>query len=141
MTHRVNANRKAAGCYAITDAGSGNPYVGAGSGAIPACGTFGDLEQRARAEADLAELDEILKGSAELKGGAGAGAMIGARGCVTMDTSAVPSVYRISIAWQGLSATVNPETVDPALTCARGLYGDERLRRVVSVTFPMAKLN
>ncbi len=62
------------------------------------------------------------------------GGMIGARGCVeqlqTEDTSTCrPSIYRVTVAWQGLY-----ETVAPDLTCATGQYGADALRRTISTT-------
>src|SRR4051812_21945232 len=39
MVGRINANRNAANCYAISDATTGLPYLGTGSGVIPSCGT------------------------------------------------------------------------------------------------------
>ena len=42
------------------------------------------------------------------------------------------------VAWQGLTATKAP---DATLTCAQGLYGDEKLRRVISIPVRLANLN
>jgi type IV pilus assembly protein PilV len=62
------------------------------------------------------------------------GGMIGGRGCVeqlqTQDLPTCrPSIYRVTVAWQGLY-----ETVAPDLTCASGQYGTDALRRVISTT-------
>jgi type IV pilus assembly protein PilV len=141
MADRINANRKAAGCYAFTTATSGAPYAGSG-GTAPTCGAYGTTETRTRANTDLSEWHNTLNGAAEQLSGSQVGAMIGARGCVSADTSSSPNVYRVSVAWQGLTKSVNPESVDSAYTCGKGQYGsDESLRRVVSITFPLACLS
>ena len=150
MVDRINANRKAAGCYnftsTITAAGppavaAGAPFAGAGAGSAPVCGAFGSIETRARADADLLQWHNTLNGAAELLGTTEVGAMIGARGCVSASTSGALNIYRVSVAWQGVVKSRDPEMVDAALTCARTQYGaDESLRRIVSVTFPIATL-
>ncbi len=63
--------------------------------------------------------------------------MVGARGCVTADDVA-NRIYTVSIAWQGLTTTKAP---DSTLNCAKNLYGDEKLRRVVSIPLRIANLN
>lgn len=85
---------------------------------------------------DRCEWSAALKGAAERRAnGDNAGAMQGARGCVTevraMDDSpgvCIPAVYLITVAWQGLHATRAP-----AQACGRDLYGDDTNRRAVSV--------
>ena len=140
MADRVNANRRAAGCYNFTTTtASGAPFAGGGSGnSAPVCGPYGTIETRARANADMTEWHDTLNGAGEQLSGAQVGAMIGARGCVSLDTSVTPNQYRVSVAWQGMSKTKAPSA---DLTCAKNQYGDEAQRRVVSVTFPMACLN
>jgi type IV pilus assembly protein PilV len=142
MVDRINANRKTAGCYAFTPLpDTGTTFVGTGAAAPTCAGAYGTSQTRARADADVAAWDALLKGSAEALGGNQVGAMIGARGCVSLDTSVTPNVYRVSVAWQGSTSTVNPTTVDPTFTCATGQYGSESQRRVVSYSFPMACLS
>jgi type IV pilus assembly protein PilV len=141
MADRINANRKAALCYNFTtNTTTGAPYAG-GEASAPVCGAFGTTETRARADLDLAEWHNTLKGAAEQLGGNQVGAMIGARGCVSLSTASTPNVYRVSVAWQGMIKTKDPTSVDAALTCGTGQYGDDAQRRVVSITFPMACLN
>src|SRR5512142_3152055 len=42
MVDKINSNRKAAGCYAITtDTASGTPYLGTGSAGAPVCTGWG----------------------------------------------------------------------------------------------------
>jgi type IV pilus assembly protein PilV len=138
FVQRINTNRKAARCYAITDAAAGTPYVGYSNTAASSCTAWGTGDLQARAVADLQAWDALLKGAAETDGGALVGAMIGARGCVSYDD--VLDVYRVSIAWQGLIATTEPLTVDAALTCGKDLYGAEAQRRIVSTTLRIADL-
>ena len=142
MVDRINANRRAAGCYKFTTSTStGAPYAGSG-GSAPVCGAFGTTETRARADTDLTEWHNTLNGAAEQLGSNQVGAMIGARGCVSADTTTTPNVYRVSVAWQGMVKSRDPELVDAAYTCGKGQYGsDESLRRIISVTIPIACLN
>lgn len=138
MVQRINANRKAARCYATTDAASGAPYFGAGNSTAASCTAWGTATLQTRAVADLTAWDNLLKGTAETDSGASVGAMIGARGCVSYDSGT--DSYRVSVAWQGLAATVDPTTVDAALTCGKDRYGNESMRRVVSTTLRIADL-
>lgn len=142
MVDRINANRKTAGCYAFTPLpDNGTVFVGSGATA-PACTSpYGTTQTRAQADYDVAQWDALLKGAAEALSGNQVGAMVGARGCVSLDTSVTPNVYRVSVAWQGVTKTVNPTTVDPTLTCATGQYGSDLQRRVVSYSFPFACLS
>jgi type IV pilus assembly protein PilV len=141
MVDRINANRKAASCYNFTTAASGTPYAGTGASA-PTCTSAGTTETRARANVDLSEWHQALLGAAEQLSGASVGAMVGARGCISEDNSVSPAQWRISVAWQGVAPLRNPTDVDANYTCGTGQYGsDETIRRVVSVTFPIACLN
>lgn len=142
MVDRITANPKAAGasgsCYAITtNTSSGTPSLGTGNAvdATFACGA-GSASQQARGSADLQAWNNALLGTSERVGTTTTyvGAIIDARGCVS---TTVSEVYTISVAWRGLQPTVAPPA---ALTCGRGLYGDERLRRVISVTIRIATL-
>lgn len=83
---------------------------------------------------DLCDWSNALKGAAEQKALANVGAMIGARGCISLIQAAdpttgtcLPAIYQISVAWQGLH-----ETIIPADTCGQGLYGTDTFRRVIS---------
>jgi type IV pilus assembly protein PilV len=139
MVDRMQANRLVAGCYAFTDATNGTPTLGngstAGTIATPTSCTAGSLIQQAVADADLAAWNSAVFGSAEIKSGAEVGAMAGGRGCVSVDGTG--AIYTISIAWQGVSPTGAP----PAnLTCGKNLYGNEALRRVVSLSLQVANL-
>ena len=46
--------------------------------------------------------------------------------------------YRITVAWQGLSETV---TATENNTCGKDLYGDEKLRRIVSAIIRIGDLS
>lgn len=132
MVNRINTNRKAAACYAITTGANGTPYLGTGSNVAPACAT-GTAQQQARAVADMNEWHALLLGSTETSGGANVGGMIGARGCVEQ---IAPGVYQVSVTWQGGGRTGAP----PGVNCATGLYGDDAQRRAVSVNVQIASL-
>ena len=139
MVDRINANRGAALCYELTtDAANGDPQLGVGA-AVPLCVVpTGTSITRAMADKDLEDWDVALEGAAETQGGTSVGAMLNARGCITRD--AVTGDFRVAVAWQGMTATVAPTAVDPNATCGLNQYGNEALRREVSVTFRFANL-
>lgn len=126
MAHRIRSNRLAARCYEIVAAQDGEDYIGQGNDPA-ACAGWGTTATRALADGDLDTWDGLLEGEAETLDGGSVGAMTGARGCVAYDIAS--EEYTITVAWQGESVTQAP-----ASTCAQGLYGDDRLRRVVSTT-------
>lgn len=136
MVNRINTNRKAADCYAVTTAASGTPFMGTGSTVAPVC-TVGSAEQQAQAVRDLTEWNILLLGSAEKSAGTDVGAMLGARGCVTVATEGIYQVYRVSVVWQGNGKTVTPAGV----SCGTNLYGDEAQRRAVTVPLQIANLS
>jgi len=134
MVNRLNANRKAAACYAITtDAANGSPWLGTGYSSTPACSTGTGIEQ-ARAASDMTQWDQLLKGASEASGGNNVGAMIGARGCVVYD--AANDQYIVTLAWQGVVQTAAP----PGLNCGNNQYGTEAQRRAVSAVIKFASL-
>lgn len=136
MVARINTNRTVAPCYAITtNLANGLPFAGVGSAAPPNCG-LGAVEAYRLANTDLATWDSLLKGSAESFSGSNAGGVIGARGCISVD--AVSGIYQVSVAWQGRVPTAAPIT---SMSCGAGQYGDEKLRRVVSLPLQIANLN
>lgn len=132
MVNRINANRKVAACYAFTTAVNGSPYLGSGSALAPAC-ALGTAEQNARAVQDMTEWNSLLLGSSEKSGASDVGAMLGARGCVSL----VAGVYQVSVAWQGNGKTAAPTGVN----CATDLYGDETQRRAISAPVQIADLS
>jgi type IV pilus assembly protein PilV len=136
MASRININRKAASCYAITTAADGTPFLGNDYASTPTCAT-GTAEQQARAIADMSAWHSLLLGSAEKSGTSNVGAMLGARGCVEA-VAGFTGLYRVSVAWQGSSKTFAP----PAeVVCAQNSYGDETQRRAVSINVQINSLN
>jgi type IV pilus assembly protein PilV len=135
MADRINVNRKVASCYSNGATGvqlgttTGGGYTG-----TPACLVGTDPQQQQRAVADMNAWDSQLQGSAEVQSGANIGAMIDARGCITQ-ISAATQTYIVAVAWQGLAATAAPGN-----TCAQNLYGNDALRRVVTLTFRIGDL-
>jgi type IV pilus assembly protein PilV len=149
---RINANRKVAVCYAITDAPTaGTKYLGtpptSGSGkydptgfSCPSMATNPTAVTRAALDVQL--IDNMLLGAGESMGGGKVGAMIGARACIGFDSAS--QSYTVAIAWQGNSATFSPATwtaaPDTAKYCGKDLYGGETQRRVVWTTLIVANL-
>jgi type IV pilus assembly protein PilV len=83
---------------------------------------------------NLCEWSNQLKGAAEIKGSANAGAMESARGCIIQlqaidGTPGVcqPGIYQLTVVWQGIHPTT-----PPAVTCGQGLYGTDTYRRAIS---------
>lgn len=139
MVGRINTNRAVASCYAVTtDATNGTPFFDSTTASTPPTCTAGSAEQNARAINDMRDWSRALAGNSELAGAdytATVGAMIGARGCVTLN--ALSGVYTVSVAWQGMGNTNAPVA---ALVCAKNQYSDEKQRRVVSATLQIANL-
>lgn len=118
---RMAANKASAAAYVRSDIGA--------AGTELSCVGITNTADR-----DLCELNNALVGAAE-KGSGGSvnvGAMIGARACVT---SPAANSYVITIAWQGLTPTKAPLE-----TCGALSYGDDKLRRTVSMPFRVATL-
>lgn len=135
MVSRINANRKVASCYAITDITSGNGYLGTQPTATTPTCSVGTTDQNARAVSDLTDWGNVLLGASEVLNNNNTGAMIGARGCISYD--ATNDIYVVSVAWQGLSSTVASST---GLKCAATAYGSAAQRRIVSATVKIATL-
>lgn len=133
MVSRINTNRKAAACYAVTTAADGSPFLGTGSALTPAC-AVGTAEQQARAVQDMTEWHNLLLGSTEKSGTSDVGTMLGARGCVQLVSA---GVYQVSVVWQGHGKTAAPAGV----SCATGRYGDDAQRRAVTVPLQIASLS
>lgn len=154
IVDRINTNRAAATCYAITTSSTtGTPYLGTTTGggyynpasfSCPSIAT--NPNAVTRAGVDLTTIDNFLRGASETSGGAKAGAMIGARACIGFDSTT--QTYSVAVAWQGMGSTFSPAswsaTATPAVArnCAVGLYGtDDTQRRVVWNTLLVATLN
>jgi type IV pilus assembly protein PilV len=125
MTQRIQANQGLSANYIAATLGTGDGLPVDCSGLAT------------RALIDRCEWSNALKGAAEVNadGSKNLGAMIGARGCVEQLQAAnaamgvcQPAILRVSVAWQGINATVAP-----AVSCGANLYGaDDSLRKAVS---------
>lgn len=124
MVERININRSHATSYITsTPLGTGN--------------TIQTCSSTPGAAMDLCEWNNALLGAAEILSASGVGAMLGARGCITLVQAAntssgacIPGEYRVSIAWQGMQPGSAPSD-----TCGQGQYGDnDGLRRLISTT-------
>ena len=147
MVERIHQHRVVAQCFRFTtDTAAGTPYLGAGATATPSCSISAVSNDNTQAVSSLGEWNTWLQGAAETKGGVAAGAMIGARGCVSYGAgtelenppgTALPGtgIYTVAISWQG---TI--DTFAPTDNCANGLYGAETRRRIVTTTFRLAQL-
>jgi type IV pilus assembly protein PilV len=151
MVTRIQANTRAGRCYAITTQ-SGAPALGAASVRPAACSSITGTGV-VRADSDLTEWDNLLKGAHESSDGGKLGVMVDARGCVTTQTNGDNSVtYGVAVAWRGLNPTKFPAypagiaaAAKRAIDCGRDEYaadvaGDTGLRRVVWTTFSVANL-
>lgn len=122
MVSRINANRAHAGEYV--------------TGRLLGAGPAADCNGLAAAALDLCEWSNLIRGSAETRGGAGVGAMIAARGCISRPATSTDR-YLVSIAWQGILPTAAP-----ASPCGAGdvAFPNETLRRATSSTVCVALL-
>jgi len=150
IADRINVNRETATCFNITtNTVTGTPFLGVnGSGhfSSPSCSASTGA-YNSQAIATLNEIDSILQGSAESLGGSSVGAMIGARACISYDSSTeltdaasanIPGtgLYKIVLSWQGMAGLAEPQ----GMKCAVGLYGAATNRRAVATSIRLAKL-
>jgi type IV pilus assembly protein PilV len=117
MVSRINANRRQAESYVT-------------SAALGTGGTVQDCSTQTGPARDLCEWNNELLGASEALGGTSVGAMTGARGCVEELVNSMPRQFRVSVVWQGTSATVAPGST----SCGSGQYADDKLRRAVTAT-------
>lgn len=126
MSERIAANNGNAASYVSASS------IGTGDAQPTSCTGLA----AGSAARDLCEWSNELKGSAETTtGAANAGAMIGARGCITQVQApnpasgvCLPGIYQVAVAWQGIVRTARP-----AISCGQTQYGtDEGYRRVIS---------
>ncbi|MBW8831012.1 MAG: type IV pilus modification protein PilV [Burkholderiales bacterium] len=122
MTDRMNANRGNAGSYVVSG------LIGEGAAA--------DCASLAGASLDLCEWGNLIRGSAETRGGSKVGSMLSARGCIARAVG-TSDRYVISVVWQGTVATGAP-----ANGCGQGdsAFPREDQRRAVSSTVCIARL-
>lgn len=122
MTNRISANRTIAAQYVVSaplGTGDSQPSSCSGLTGVPL---------------DLCEWSQELKGAGEKQSANSVGAMIGARGCVDQ-ISANPPMYRVTVAWQGLSGLKAP-----SVACAQNLYGSDAMRRAIYGVVTVANL-
>lgn len=130
MASRLTTNRAKAATYVT---GSASP-LGAGM----TCPTATANQQ----QVDAGEWCNALQGAAETSGVSSVGAMLGGRGCVEDLTG---GVYRVTVAWQGLTPIASP----PAnVACGKDSYNSagtactaDRCRRVLTTIVRIAKLD
>lgn len=152
MVDVIRANRRVAPCFNFTDATvDGTPFIGnagAGYGMPAPCSSSTAAENQNAIDA-LDTWDALLLGAAETNAGGSVGAMIGARGCISYEAGSEllsplapfgpltgTGVYTVTVAWQGLV-----DSAAPADNCANDLYGSETLRRTLSVSFRLGRVN
>ncbi|WP_153109274.1 type IV pilus modification protein PilV [Propionivibrio limicola] len=85
---------------------------------------------------DQCEWSRGLKGAAEKQSSNLLGAMAGARGCIEQIAGSNPPVFRVSVAWQGMT-----KLSAPSLTCGQGEYGADGFRRVIAGFVTIADLD
>lgn len=120
MVDRIQARRKSAASYVFSG------YVG--DSYSHTCPTASPTNPVAT---DCNAWHNLLLGSSEKVGTSNRGAMIGARGCVTVDAN---NVYTVTVTWQGTAPTAAPANN----ACAQNTYGDDALRRAYSIQFRIA---
>ena len=122
MVSRMNANRAHAAEYVTADL--------IGDGPLDDCAAL------AGSALDLCEWGNLIRGSAERRGGASIGAMLSARGCITRPATSSDR-YVIAVAWQGITPTTAPPS-----PCGQGdaAFPDDTLRRTASATVCIALL-
>lgn len=141
MVEKLNTNRASAGCFAITGATatSGTPYFGTSGtgyvGTINCTSGFYNEDSRLLANDAMDSWNDALRGATEIRGGNALTALVGARGCVTVD--AATNTYTVAVVWQGMTSTFDTSSV---IGCAKGLYGGDANRRVVWTTLRLATL-
>jgi type IV pilus assembly protein PilV len=129
MSNRIRVNSVAARAGAYAD--------GADLGLAPA--EEADCQAMTNAAArDLCQWGIALAGTTVKLGDTNVGGIVGARGCIEnlAGSSDGELIVRLTIAWQGMSATAAPES-----GCGEGVFGDDdRFRRVATIDTVLADL-
>jgi type IV pilus assembly protein PilV len=146
ITDRILANKATRSCFVFTtNTTTGKPFLGVGTtgdghAVLSPC-SANTSAYNAQADAALAELDDLLEGGAETAGGSNVGGVIGARACVSYDTTTEltgqpgTGLFTVVVSWQGMA-----DLMVPAANCANDQYGTAAKRRAVSQTFRVADL-
>ena len=119
IVDRMEANKKNIASYVANDIGV--------AGTIDCTGKTG-------ADLDLCQVNNALVGTQEHANGASLGSMIGGRACIT---SPAANVYIVNVVWQGITPTVAPT----GIACGTNAFGDEKLRRAISMPVRVATLS
>ncbi len=150
IVDRMNINRSTVSCFVVTtNTTNGTPFIGTVGGGVGHFGTSSCTASTAayntQADATLAELNDLLQGTAESMNVDGVnvntGAMVGARACISYDAATElggepgTGFYTVVVSWQAMG-DLDP----PTANCANGMYGSESKRRAVSTTFRIANL-
>jgi type IV pilus assembly protein PilV len=144
IVDRVLANKNTKSCFAYTtDTTNGKPYIGVAgtSDAVLTACTASTAAYNAQADNALADIDDLLEGSSETAAGNKVGGVIGARACISYDTTTEltgkpgTGLFTVVVSWQGMA-----DLLVPAAKCANDQYGGLAKRRAVSQSFRMADL-
>ena len=120
MTERIYANRSNAAAYVQNNIGS--------SGTLRTdCGPLTGKDK------DVCEWHNELVGASEQLDSNTIGTLLRGRGCVTAGAT---NEYIVTVVWQGLTQTVAPQS-----TCGLDGYGNEKLRRAVSMRVQISTLS
>ena len=120
MTERIYANRANAATYVEDDIGS--------SGTVRT-----DCPGLTGKDKDVCEWHNALVGASEVLAGTSVGALLGGQGCITAGAA---NEYIVTVVWQGFLPTVTP-----AAPCGANDYGNELLRRAVSMRVQISTLS
>ena len=87
---------------------------------------------------DLCEWNLALAGAGVTLDAANLGSALGARGCIEniAGTAFGETIIRLTVAWQGTVATAAPNSL-----CGQGEYGDDALRRAVTLDTVLGDLS
>lgn len=121
MVDRIYANRTAAATYVKDDIGTAPE----GNCTDPTW----TVQQK-----DECEWNNALLGASETLSGASIGTLLGGRGCITAGAA---NEYFVTVVWQGLTPTVAPG----GTACGLGQYGNDALRRAVSMRIVISTLS
>lgn len=131
LANRLSANRTNAASYitnVVTPLGTGDTQpTDCSTGTPPPSG----------AAIDLCEWSNALKGASEKYSATRrVGGLVHALGCVDLIAGSQPPVYRVTVAWQGLTAFA-----EPAVPCGNASdFGGDGYRRVFVGLVPIADL-
>ena len=119
MVDRINANRRNVANYVTADPiGTGNSTLDATCALSPITPTH---------TSDICAWHLALRGAAETSGSTEVGAMISARGCVSLPVTTMPREVVVAVVWQGVTPTLAPA----ATTCGSSAFTQANTRRAM----------